>query len=93
MSQLYRHNPKYYLFDHTPNYYYHITGESVPAGEQVSIKNIKQSSGANRISTKDIPITSAVPTSSAPPPSVLRELEEERGKLCQQLDEKVCMIT
>lgn len=63
-------------------------GESVPAGEQVSIKNIRQSSGANRISTKDIPITSAVPTSSAPPPSVLRELEEERGKLCQQLDEK-----
>ena len=88
MSQLYRHNLFLMTFLITI-----IIGESVPAGEQVNIKNIRQSSGANRISTKDIPITSAVPTSSTPPPSVLRELEEERGKLCQQLDEKVCMIT
>ena len=88
MSQLYRHNLFLMTFLITI-----IIGESVPAGEQVNIKNIRQSSGANRISTKDIPITSAVPTSSTPLPSVLRELEEERGKLCQQLDEKVCMIT
>ena len=88
MSQLYRHNLFLMTFLITI-----IIGESVPAGEQVNIKNIRQSSGANRIATKDIPITSAVPTSSTPPPSVLRELEEERGKLCQQLDEKVCMIT
>ena len=71
----------------------HILGEAVPASEQMAL-NVS----LTKNSTAQIPLSSAIPVEAsgeilAPPTSVVKEFEEERSRLYQQLDEKVCHVT
>lgn len=76
------------------DYFFLITilGEAVPANEQMAL-NV----ASTKNSTAQVPLSSAKPVEAsgeilAPPTSVMKEFEEERSRLYQQLDEKVCHV-